>query len=212
MWALYIPFIVLAIAALVATFSPKREGFQDDWTRPKPGPYSAPRAGYPTSSAPPFTASQVAGSNVITITPNAAQPAIQQTPLSVEAKAEIEANAKQACIDLGRRLGEANRVSNSLIDIKKQINNGAISLENARLQLERIVQLQGLQNIQGLQTLLATQLAPTTDIANISTAETAATATVRELNNKINQEFEKVQEFFRIVQTLFKALRCDYLI
>jgi hypothetical protein len=208
----FIPFIVLAIAAIAATVNTRgeEEGFQT-WPREKATSYKAPEA---------------------------------KPPLLVGQQEEVETGAKQACIDLGRRMGEAMSVSTKLIGIKKQINDGAISLEEARQKLSGIGNLPGFtcnttpsaycNDFQDTLAYLNTQLQPTsltgrpTIIVNsdgtvtkryISTVSqdgsvnTFSTGpTIRMLNNWINQEFEKVNEFFRIIKTLSISLRCDKLI
>jgi hypothetical protein len=186
----YIPFIILAVAALLA--STGKEGFQLQDARS----YEAPRA---------------------------------SITLLQSQQDEVEAGAKQACIDLGRRIGEAMAASNKLIDIKKQINDGVVSLEEARRKLAYMGTLpnfncgseQQLLTLHAGQTLsggseycndFTDKLIYLNQQLNPSDKSLKDYTTINGINNYINNEFQKVREYFRIIQTLSISLRCDKLI
>jgi hypothetical protein len=129
-------------------------------------------------------------------------------------QSDMLVNAKQNCIELGLRMGEIMEVSNKLIVIKKQINNGAINLATAKNKLDwmlTVLSANSKSKTDSLSTLLTSELAPSRSI-EVDITDKNKVVTVRSINNMINNEYEKISELFRSIQTMSHALRCDKLI
>jgi hypothetical protein len=125
------------------------------------------------------------------------------------------------CRAIGSIIGQVQRVANKILNIQNQLNSGAINLQNAREQLDYVRKNDyncgenpnsiHCNATSELMTALKTAMSSSTYNFNypVSSLNNNMPTTVKDINNFINLQWYKVNEFYTILQKLQISLRCN---